>query len=118
MQATPRSRSKPRTAATRSRSVESSTSSGSRAKAGSASAPRPRDSGVRRSPHLGIPVLMADKSTAERPARDLQENVRVLVERGQQGDRAALAELYLLHFDGSHTYLPMIVGNRQDPEDR
>ena len=60
---------------------------------------------------------MADKSTAERPARDLQENVRVLVERAQQGDRDALEELYLLHFDRIYSYLHMSVGNRHDAED-
>ena len=43
--------------------------------------------------------------------------VRKLVERGQQGDRAALEELYLIHFDRIYSYLHMTVGNRHDAED-
>jgi len=44
---------------------------------------------------------MADEATpaAARPAKDSTAHVRRLVERGQQGDRGALEELYLLHFD-------------------
>jgi RNA polymerase sigma-70 factor (ECF subfamily) len=48
---------------------------------------------------------------------DSAENVRALVERGQQGDRAALEELYLLHFDRIYSYLHVSVGNRHDAED-
>ena len=44
-------------------------------------------------------------------------NVRALVERAQRGDRAALEELYLLHFDRIYSYLHMSVGNRHDAED-
>src|SRR5213082_2787490 len=40
-----------------------------------------------------------------------------LVERGKQGDRAALEELYLIHFDRIYSYLHMTVGNRHDAED-
>src|SRR5919202_4554369 len=43
--------------------------------------------------------------------------VRKLVERAQQGDRDALEELYLLHFDRIYSYLHMSVGNRHDAED-
>jgi RNA polymerase sigma-70 factor (ECF subfamily) len=43
--------------------------------------------------------------------------VRLLVERAQQGARDALEELYLLHFDRIYSYLHMSVGNRHDAED-
>jgi len=45
------------------------------------------------------------------------EDVRALVARGQQGDRDALEELYLLHFDRIYSYLRLSVGNRHDAED-
>ena len=48
---------------------------------------------------------------------DSTENVRRLVERAQQGDRDALEELYLIHFDRIYGYLHMSVGNRHDAED-
>jgi RNA polymerase sigma-70 factor (ECF subfamily) len=41
----------------------------------------------------------------------------VLVARAQRGDRAALEDLYLLHFDRVYSYLHMSVGNRHDAED-
>jgi RNA polymerase sigma-70 factor (ECF subfamily) len=44
-------------------------------------------------------------------------DVRRLVERAQRGDRDALEELYLLHFDRVYSYLHMSVGNRHDAED-
>jgi RNA polymerase sigma-70 factor (ECF subfamily) len=44
-------------------------------------------------------------------------DVRSLVARAQQGDRDALEELYLLHFDRIYSYLHMSVGNRHDAED-
>jgi RNA polymerase sigma-70 factor (ECF subfamily) len=44
-------------------------------------------------------------------------DVRRLVERAQQGDRQALEELYLLHFDRIYSYLHLSVGNRHDAED-
>ena len=44
-------------------------------------------------------------------------NVRELVDRGKRGDRDALEELYLLHFDRIYSYLHMSVGNRHDAED-
>jgi RNA polymerase sigma-70 factor (ECF subfamily) len=45
------------------------------------------------------------------------DEVRQLVERAQRGDRGALEELYLLHFDRIYSYLHMSVGNRHDAED-
>jgi RNA polymerase sigma-70 factor, ECF subfamily len=44
-------------------------------------------------------------------------DVRDLVERGKRGDREALEELYLLHFDRIYSYLHLSVGNRHDAED-
>jgi RNA polymerase sigma-70 factor (ECF subfamily) len=43
--------------------------------------------------------------------------VRLLVERAQLGERAALEELYLIHFDRIYSYLHLSVGNRHDAED-
>jgi RNA polymerase sigma-70 factor, ECF subfamily len=43
--------------------------------------------------------------------------MRDLVERAQRGDRSALEELYLLHFDRIYSYLHMSVGSRHDAED-
>jgi RNA polymerase sigma-70 factor, ECF subfamily len=43
--------------------------------------------------------------------------IKRLVERAQQGDRTALEELYLIHFDRIYSYLHMTVGNRHDAED-
>ena len=61
---------------------------------------------------------MAEKTTAAaRPARDSQDHIRALVDRAQRGDREALEELYLLHFDRIYSYLHMSVGNRHDAED-
>jgi len=45
------------------------------------------------------------------------KRVRALVERAQKGDRAALEELYLIHFDRIYSYLHVSVGNRHDAED-
>ena len=55
--------------------------------------------------------------TERAPARESTENVRELVARGQQGDRDALEELYLIHFDRIYSYLHVSVGNRHDAED-
>ena len=55
-------------------------------------------------------------SASARPAGSLAD-VRRLVGRAQQGDRDALEELYLLHFDRIYSYLHMSVGNRYDAED-
>src|ERR1700724_3041557 len=62
---------------------------------------------------------MADEATqaAARPAKDSTANIRRLVEHAQQGERAALEELYLLHFDRIYSYLHMSVGNKHDAED-
>jgi RNA polymerase sigma-70 factor (ECF subfamily) len=61
---------------------------------------------------------MAEKTTAAaRPTRDSQDHIRALVDRAQRGDREALEELYLLHFDRIYSYLHMSVGNRHDAED-
>jgi RNA polymerase sigma-70 factor (ECF subfamily) len=57
-------------------------------------------------------------SPAERaPSSESTEHVRELVARGQQGDRDALEELYLIHFDRIYSYLHVSVGNRHDAED-
>jgi RNA polymerase sigma-70 factor, ECF subfamily len=56
------------------------------------------------------------EQTAERP-RETAAQIRRLVERAQQGDRSALEELYLIHFDRIYSYLHMSVGNRHDAED-
>jgi RNA polymerase sigma-70 factor (ECF subfamily) len=45
------------------------------------------------------------------------QQVKQLVDRAQRGDREALEELYLLHFDRIYSYLHMSVGNRHDAED-
>ena len=52
-----------------------------------------------------------------RPAPPDRDHIRRLVERGQQGEREALEELYLIHFDRIYSYLHMSVGNRHDAED-
>ena len=49
--------------------------------------------------------------------QDPTADLRRLVERAQAGDRAALEELYLLHFDRIYSYLHLSVGNRHDAED-
>jgi RNA polymerase sigma-70 factor, ECF subfamily len=51
------------------------------------------------------------------PKRDNNHRIRELVERGRQGDRSALEELYLVHFDRIYSYLHMSVGSRHDAED-
>jgi RNA polymerase sigma-70 factor (ECF subfamily) len=52
------------------------------------------------------------------PQRGLSsDELRLLVEQAQQGDRDALEELYLVHFDRIYSYLHMSVGNRHDAED-
>jgi RNA polymerase sigma-70 factor, ECF subfamily len=51
------------------------------------------------------------------PSGASQSEIRSLVERAQGGDRDALEELYLIHFDRIYGYLHMTVGNRHDAED-
>jgi RNA polymerase sigma-70 factor (ECF subfamily) len=60
---------------------------------------------------------MVEKTTAAPRPGDSGDHVRVLVERAQRGEREALEELYLLHFDRIYSYLHMSVGNRHDAED-
>jgi len=45
------------------------------------------------------------------------EDLRALVARAQKGEREALEELYLQHFDRIYSYLHLSVGNRHDAED-
>jgi RNA polymerase sigma-70 factor (ECF subfamily) len=59
---------------------------------------------------------MAEGTATVRPVAP-SEHVRHLVGRAQEGDRRALEELYLLHFDRIYSYLHMSVGNRHDAED-
>ena len=51
------------------------------------------------------------------PAASDNGQIRDLVERAQLGDRSALEELYLIHFDRIYSYLHMSVGSRHDAED-
>ena len=62
---------------------------------------------------------MAERQTptAARPRSEATAHLRELVERAQGGDREALEELYLLHFDRIYAYLHLSVGNRHDAED-
>jgi RNA polymerase sigma-70 factor, ECF subfamily len=53
----------------------------------------------------------------EKPPRESTDDVRKLVDRAQKGDRAALEELYLIHFDRIYSYLHVSVGNKHDAED-
>ena len=56
------------------------------------------------------------ETTTKRPSPS-QDEVRRLVERAQAGDREALEDLYLIHFDRIYSYLHMSVGSRHDAED-
>jgi RNA polymerase sigma-70 factor (ECF subfamily) len=49
--------------------------------------------------------------------RSEAQRVRKLVDAAQGGDRGALEELYLIHFDRIYSYLHVTVGNRHDAED-
>ena len=60
---------------------------------------------------------VATSQSSGRRAGTENGRVRGLVERAQLGDRAALEELYLIHFDRIYSYLHMTVGNRHDAED-
>ncbi len=60
---------------------------------------------------------MSSDATETRAARESTQHVRKLVERAQRGERAALEELYLIHFDRIYSYLHVSVGNRHDAED-
>src|SRR5437870_2441301 len=61
-----------------------------------------------------MPQAMTEASTRTQPT---SQEMRALVARAQDGDREALEELYLLHFDRIYGYLHMSVGNRHDAED-
>jgi RNA polymerase sigma-70 factor, ECF subfamily len=56
------------------------------------------------------------EATAQ-PKETEAKRVRALVDLAQQGDRDALEELYLIHFDRIYGYLHVSVGNRHDAED-
>ena len=62
---------------------------------------------------------MADEATVATALHHgvSSEQLRHLVDRAQQGERQALEDLYLLHFDRIYSYLHMSVGNRHDAED-
>jgi RNA polymerase sigma-70 factor, ECF subfamily len=61
---------------------------------------------------------MTDVGTGTAVRHELSSReLKDLVERGQRGDRDALEELYLLHFERIYSYLHMSVGNRHDAED-
>ena len=56
------------------------------------------------------------EATAQKKESETKR-VRALVDRAQKGDRDALEELYLIHFDRIYGYLHVTVGNRHDAED-
>jgi RNA polymerase sigma-70 factor (ECF subfamily) len=58
---------------------------------------------------------MSEATTGKKESETAR--VRALVDRAQQGDRDALEELYLIHFDRIYSYLHVSVGNRHDAED-
>jgi RNA polymerase sigma-70 factor, ECF subfamily len=66
-------------------------------------------------------LIVRENGTAAGPVQrrrgDTDGHIRDLVERAQNGDRLALEELYLLHFDRIYSYLHMSVGSRHDAED-
>jgi RNA polymerase sigma-70 factor, ECF subfamily len=61
--------------------------------------------------------MIEERAIALEKSRDSNAYVREVVERAQAGDRDALEELYLIHFDRIYSYLHMSVGNRADAED-
>jgi len=58
---------------------------------------------------------MSEAATGKKESETAR--VRALVDRAQQGDRDALEELYLIHFDRIYSYLHVSVGNKHDAED-
>jgi RNA polymerase sigma-70 factor (ECF subfamily) len=60
---------------------------------------------------------VAEETAKAERSKDSTAQVRKLVERAQAGERDALEELYLIHFDRIYSYLHMTVGNRHDAED-
>src|SRR5437899_11504534 len=61
--------------------------------------------------------MRSSEQAVARAPRESTGHIRELVAKAQQGDREALEELYLLHFDRIYSYLHMSVGNRHDAED-
>src|SRR5919204_4423871 len=61
--------------------------------------------------------MVEETMSAAAPAAAGGDHVRELVARAQQGDREALEELYLGHFDRIYSHLHVSVGNRHDAED-
>jgi RNA polymerase sigma-70 factor (ECF subfamily) len=61
--------------------------------------------------------MSGETDQAEARPRESRKEVERLVALAQQGDREALEELYLLHFDRIYGYLHLSVGNRHDAED-
>jgi RNA polymerase sigma-70 factor, ECF subfamily len=58
------------------------------------------------------------QTATESSARSAEaKRVRALVDAAKRGDRDALEELYLIHFDRIYSYLHVTVGNRHDAED-
>jgi RNA polymerase sigma-70 factor (ECF subfamily) len=57
------------------------------------------------------------ESAATQKKESETKRVRALVDRAKKGDRDALEELYLIHFDRIYSYLHVSVGNRHDAED-
>jgi RNA polymerase sigma-70 factor, ECF subfamily len=79
-------------------------------------------------PPFGVRAAKSEGSVSEANGRasvaaspsaraESSSSVRRLVERAQAGDREALEQLYLLHFDRIYSYLQLSVGNRHDAED-
>jgi RNA polymerase sigma-70 factor (ECF subfamily) len=60
---------------------------------------------------------MSERAAAPPRSGVSSAEMRRLVERAQAGDRDALEELYLLHFDRIYSYLHIALGNRHDAED-
>jgi RNA polymerase sigma-70 factor (ECF subfamily) len=63
-----------------------------------------------------MPANVVDAAVVT-PRRDDNGRIKALVEKAQRGDRSALEDLYLLHFDRIYSYLHMSVGSRHDAED-
>jgi RNA polymerase sigma-70 factor, ECF subfamily len=66
---------------------------------------------------VGDAEVVSSDATEKPAQRESTDHIRKLVERAQKGDRGALEELYLIHFDRIYSYLHMTVGNRHDAED-
>jgi RNA polymerase sigma-70 factor (ECF subfamily) len=60
---------------------------------------------------------VSSEATEKKSPQESTQHVRKLVERAQRGEREALEELYLIHFDRIYSYLHVSVGNRHDAED-